>query len=227
MTAAVAAVATACDVDLPTPATSPTPAPPPSAPTSTRPAIPLPPGAPRSTTTLTFNSDPGDFIGQGLSRTYYLGDGTWVAAGDPNHVRVTVTNFTLPTDGWSWDLDFAAPAGGTPLGVATYEDARRYPFQGAQPGLSVSGNSRGCGTLTGRFTVSDLALGPGGTLDRFTAAFEQHCEGMSPALRGTIVIAANPWRSGFLISRCGTPRPASQRRLGNRCPTAEDFPATL
>jgi len=81
-----------------------------------------------------------------------------------------------------------------PLAVGTYNDARRWPFAGAQPALSFSGTGRGCNTLTGSFVIREMVLGAGGTLDRFQASFEQHCEGRSPALRGDVSIAANPWR---------------------------------
>jgi hypothetical protein len=37
-------------------------------------------------------------------------------------------------------------------------------------------------------------MGPGNTLDRFHATFEQHCEGASPALKGEVKIVSNPWR---------------------------------
>lgn len=191
----------ACGVDVPatvpsalptqpTPSSSPSPPPPPP-----RPAIPLPPGSPPSVTTLTFTSESGDYIGQGLSRTYYLGDGTWNARYDNTrgHVNVSVTNFSV-SDGWSWYLDLAAPRG-QQLTNGVYEGARRYPFQPeTQPGLSFSGTGRGCNTLTGRFVVSDISIGPDNTVQRLTAAFDQNCEGASPTLRGRIVIASEPWR---------------------------------
>jgi len=146
---------------------------------------------------MSFTSESGDFIGQGLSRTYYLGDGTWNARYDTNnaggHVTISIQNFQVP-DGWSWSLNFASPRG-QPLTVGTYDAARRYPFQpDGQPGLSVSGVSRGCNTLTGSFVVSEFRLGPANTVDRFRATFEQHCEGGSPAMRGQVVVAADPWR---------------------------------
>jgi len=48
--------------------------------------------------------------------------------------------------------------------------------------------------LTGRFTITDLKLGPSNTVERFAATFDQNCEGASPTLHGSIVIAAEPWR---------------------------------
>jgi hypothetical protein len=149
-------------------------------------------------TMLTFTSEPGDYIGQGLSRTYHLGDGLWSAHYDTlnsgGHVKIQVYANNIATDGWWWDLDLGSPKG-KPLTVGTYEAARRYPFQpDTQPGLSFGGTGRGCNTLTGRFVISELVIGAGDFVDRLTATFEQNCEGVSATLRGRVVIANNPWR---------------------------------
>lgn len=68
-----------------------------------------------------------------------------------------------------------------------YEGATRYPFQSpTTPGLSVSGTGRGCNTLTGRFDVLEAVYGADGSVQRFAANFEQHCEGGTAALRGSV-----------------------------------------
>ena len=206
MFVAVVSMLAACGVDapgpapslLPSPAPTPVPVPAPVPIPAPRPAIPVPPGAPASTTTLSFTSDPGDFIGQGLSRTYNLGDGSWNARYDTTnsggHVAIRVENFSSGQDSWWWNVDLASP-NGKPLTVGTYEAARRYPFQpDTQPGLDFSGTGRGCNTLTGRFVITELRLGAANSVDRLTATFEQNCEGSSPTLRGRVVIAADPWR---------------------------------
>jgi hypothetical protein len=167
------------------------------------PAPPPPPPAPSAPatarTSLSFVSDPGDYIGQGESHSYGLADGTWRATfssfNGVDHVSVQLTNFNGPTGSWFWwYLDFAAPKGQR-LTIGTYEAARRYPFQPpAQPGLSFSGSGRGCNELTGRFTITGLTIGPGDSVEYLAATFEQHCEGVSKALNGQVTIAANPWR---------------------------------
>ena len=166
---------------------------------SNSPSAPSPDSPSKSTTSLSFQSDPGDYIGQAQSHTYVLRDGTWNAKYDSfngvQHVNISVTGLigtNLGTD-W-WYLDFAAPKG-QPLSVGTYENGRRYPFQpDLLPGLSFSGSGRGCNTLTGRFTVQSIALGVDNHVDQFQATFEQHCEGASPALRGSVSVFTNPWR---------------------------------
>ena len=85
-----------------------------------------------------------------------------------------------------WSVDLAAPASAT-LVPGVYEGATRWPFQAAgAPGLSVSGDGRGCNTLTGRFVVLEATYDVNGKVQSFAADFEQHCEGFVPALFGSI-----------------------------------------
>ena len=135
-----------------------------------------------------YKSEPGEFVGAGQSETLSFGSGRWQALPNPTgvveHIRIVLGG--LPGSE-TWDLDFAAPPGQA-LAVGSYESAMRYPFQGSQPGLSISGHSRGCDTLTGRFVVSAIRLGPGPVVERFDATFEQHCEGAPPLLSGAIYL---------------------------------------
>jgi hypothetical protein len=77
-----------------------------------------------------------------------------------------------------WSVDMAAPYAAT-LVAGSYENARRFLGYPDQPGLNVSGASRGCGTLTGRFDVLEAAY-PTALIERFSADFEQICGGGSP-----------------------------------------------
>ena len=52
-------------------------------------------------------------------------------------------------------------------------------------GLDISGMSRGCNTLTGRFVVLEVEYA-GEDVTRFAADFEQHCENQDAALFGAI-----------------------------------------
>ena len=192
-----------CDPGLPTravPAPNPVtfaPSPGPSAPPPTL-AIPLPPGAPPSVTRLIFTSDPGDYVGQGLTRTYYLGDGTWNPRYDETHrgiITIYVSNVQVP-DYWNWAMYFAAPLG-QPLRVGTYEATHLSGtsfYVDERPGMDFSGTGRGCDDVSGRFTVTAIRIGPVNNVESFAATFEQHCEGAAAALRGEVVIAADPWR---------------------------------
>jgi hypothetical protein len=136
------------------------------------------------TTALVLNSEPGDYIGGGIDQTFTEEDGAFTARRNlPNVISISF-------DGgphW-WFLDFAAPMD-VPLAVGVYDEATRFPFQSpTKPGLSVSGEGRGCNELTGQFEVLEVVYSPAGDVERFAATFEQHCEGMEPALTGSILI---------------------------------------
>lgn len=138
---------------------------------------------------LSMSSDAGDYIGQGLTYSYSTSAGD--TFGSSTSAQVVHVNVSAANGDW-WYLDFAAPAGQT-LAVGTYDSATRYPFQDASvPGLSVSGNGRGCNTLTGSFTVTEIAIGASGAIEHFDADFEQHCEGATPALRGHVHVVTAP-----------------------------------
>jgi len=136
-------------------------------------------------TSIVLNSETGDYIGGGQLLVFVESDGTFTAQTQGNGSGVSLS-FHTPTYSHWWYLDFAAPDL-QPLTVGSYSGAVRYPFQGAgQPGLSVSGDGRGCNQLTGFFDVRELVLGAGNEVISFRATFEQHCEGFAPALRGEV-----------------------------------------
>lgn len=140
-------------------------------------------------TSLTLNSDPGDFVGQGQFTFLTPADGSFSAQQNFDQ-GVSVSFFGQP--GIFWFLDFAAPNNQL-LTVGTYTGAARFPFQSSsQPGLSVAGDGRGCNTLTGNFQVLEVSYGAGTTINSFDATFEQHCEGAVPALHGEIRFNAHP-----------------------------------
>jgi hypothetical protein len=137
---------------------------------------------------LSFVSDPGDYIGQGWTVLHEAPTSTITPTLDPsrNHVSFRIAG----SDGLTtldWSLDFAAPQG-QQLATGTYLNATRYPFQASTvPGIDFSGDGRGCNRENGQFTIVDFAYGTDGSVQRFMATFEQHCEGGGPALRGKIV----------------------------------------
>lgn len=135
-------------------------------------------------TSFDFVSQTGDYIGQGQTRTLLPPAWTFGAAKNfDGGVGITING---PSPGEFWFLDFAAP-GDVPLVPGTYLLATRFPFQlPAAPGLSVSGEGRGCNQLTGQFTVLDVVYGAGNAIISFAADFEQHCEGLAPAMFGSI-----------------------------------------
>jgi hypothetical protein len=157
--------------------------------------------APR--TEISFSGDPDDYITGGRSYRY--------------NTRNAVINFSrnfdngvsasINGDTW-WNLDFAAPADATLL-PGIFENAQRFPFQDIDaPGLSLSGDGRGCNTLTGRFVVHQAEYDDDGLPIKFDAAFDQFCEGGTAAARGRVLLNAVPHEVTSKKLR------AAQRRFG-------------
>ena len=123
------------------------------------------------------------------SRTAYSGNSTY-----SNAIALSVSTST----DW-WSFDFWAPNNARFVPGTTYTGATRFPFNSSsQPGMDVSGNGRGSNTLTGNFTVLQAEYSNAGTLTRFSVQFEQHSEGKTPALRGTLRFNFQPSPYGVL-----------------------------
>jgi hypothetical protein len=145
------------------------------------------------TTALYFDSHPGDYIGhnssdditQRVERTYLPSDGTFTiltpTTSSPNFLRVTVIG---PSHSFWWYLEFSN-ANGAPLTPGSYGSVQARATT-ANPGLSVTGNGRGCGHVRGRFLIRELVIGAGNAITAFAADFEQHCGDQAHALYGAI-----------------------------------------
>ena len=140
----------------------------------------------QAATAYYYYSEPGDYIGAGQSKMLVHGvDG--VITADRNF-DLGVSLYYDGGQEW-WYLDFAAPTfpSKVDLYVGSYENAQRFPFNSpTKPGLDVSGCGRGCNTLIGRFDVLEVEYNVDEQVMIFAANFEQHCEGMEPALFGQI-----------------------------------------
>ncbi len=126
-----------------------------------------------------YTSDPGDWVGAGHSQTFTGATSTFSLRPWGEGVSFGVSG---KREDWSARLE--PPAGEQFEAGRTYQ-AGRSGGEGVA-GLDVSGNSRGCNTTTGEFTVTRLARADDGTIKAFAATFVQHCEGGTAALRGTI-----------------------------------------
>jgi len=135
-----------------------------------------------------YNSEPGDYIGQGEEVILTTDDVDFSAQlifG--NGVQFAMNNFDMggPTIWW---FAVFAPVSGMPLVEGSYEDATRWPFQDpSDPGLSIFGQGRGCNRSSGRFDVLEAVYDPStGEVISFAVDFEQHCEFGDPALFGSL-----------------------------------------
>ena len=129
---------------------------------------------------LYLKSDPGDPVGGGTTVQELAPDASFLASLlAPAGAQVSVTQ------GPTWTLAFAPPSGQRLRTGAVYKRAVKYvPGGGRSPGFYVDkGNS--CSTVTGSFNVLEAKYA-GSTLMSFAADFEQHCNGIVPALHGVI-----------------------------------------
>ncbi|WP_395338723.1 PKD domain-containing protein [Ningiella sp. W23] len=132
-------------------------------------------------TFFTMSSESGDYIGAGMNWFYNENNSTISASRNyDNGVSLSINGSEF------WSADFAAPDDAE-LENGVYENATRFPFQAPDvPGLTISGNGRGCNKNYGAFDVLDIVQQEN-TVTSFRATFEQHCESLSaPLLTGEI-----------------------------------------
>ena len=148
---------------------------------------------PKTGTFLFMSSQPGDFVGGGVDQLYMApttGFLAWLPQGGDT--------FRADLNGPTWMVFMSAPRG-VPLAVGSYTGAVRSAFRPAgTPGLDVS-STHGCNTLTGQFTVNEIAYSQYNELMLFDATFEQHCEGAVPALFGHIRVEIPPPTPGVTL----------------------------
>lgn len=143
-------------------------------------AAPAPPGS-----TVTFSGSGRDYITQDREWSYDTTNASITATATAAGDRVTVR---IDGETW-WTLEFEAPAGQSLTAGVTYDGATRYPFnEPEQPGLSLSGDGRGCNELGGSFTVLAADFATDGAVEQFEATFEQRCENGTAAATGHVRI---------------------------------------
>jgi hypothetical protein len=126
-------------------------------------------------------SDPSDPIGAGKT---YLYTPTNATVGLTTSAGALTVRVDTPNGLEWWIGDFKPMNTISALQVGYYPGLERSvnPTKG---GLDWSGGGRGCNTLRGWFAIDQLTY----TADGITAVdlrFEQHCEGVTPALHGAI-----------------------------------------
>ncbi|MFL5737909.1 MAG: hypothetical protein ACJ76P_11300 [Actinomycetota bacterium] len=131
-------------------------------------------------TFVTMYSQGGDYIGGGVSRSFYAWDSSISVSGDDTSMTVTASG---GASGTSFTF-FFSPRDGQHLHDGLYFHAARGAFGHA--GIDIFGDGRGCNNTSGRFEVLDLATWSGGAIRRLSLIYEQHCEGGVPALFGQI-----------------------------------------
>jgi hypothetical protein len=136
-------------------------------------------------TTITLQSDVGDFVGGGASYSYTRANAVLSFTPNGGTLRVQVRGDE------SWDGEFDLPSALTQFQPGTYTNLTRAPFRNPSVGgLDWSGEGRGCNTLTGSITVHGATYSAG-VLSALDLSFDQHCEGSAAALRGRVVWIAS------------------------------------
>ena len=125
-----------------------------------------------------FRSEAGDYVGGGAAKVYYGDTSIFTLSGNAASLQYTVSG---QRDNWTALI--SAPAG-QQLQPGTYNTARFADSTHAR--LDIFGNGRGCNGTTGTLRIISIAKDTGGNVIGLYATFEQHCEGATPALRGTI-----------------------------------------
>jgi hypothetical protein len=166
----------------------------PAAPTSVSPQVATPQldAATSPVTTFSFTSDPQDFVGQGRSLSFTLKDSVFAPQVLQSGSYLSVAFRRTGDVGWTWTL-VVRGRGGRTLAPGTYETSR---FGGpTSAGLDFSGDGRGCLNATGNLVIHAIEFGADRqSLRHFRATFENHCEGISAALRAEVAILADRWR---------------------------------
>jgi hypothetical protein len=133
-------------------------------------------------TKVTMSSGKDDFVGGGRSYKFtMLNGGVYTSKSwnknDTGYVGIIAGPYTF---------DFSG-IGIRPLKVGPYPNATRYPFNDlTKPGLSISGDGRGCNELTGSFRIYELERDITGVVTHFSASFIQYCDGGTTPLTGRI-----------------------------------------
>ena len=125
-----------------------------------------------------FVSDPGDYVGGGVSKSYENATSIFSLSGSDTYLQYSASGLR---DSW---IAIVSPPTGQHLQAGTY-DTMRFA-DSTHAGLDVFGDGRGCNTSTGVLTISAVTFDGAGNAKALSATFEQHCEGAPPALHGTI-----------------------------------------
>lgn len=141
---------------------------------------PAPDSTPSSGNYIYLQSDIGDYIGAGLTYTYTQSNALISISETGGQLSVTITG----DQQWSGYFQTMDTLGQLQPGY--YGDLRRYPFHNpVKGGLNWLGEGRGSNTLTGWFVVDNVTYF-NNVLTAIDLRFEQHSEGMAPALHGQI-----------------------------------------
>jgi hypothetical protein len=135
-----------------------------------------PPSATPGNNFVYFQSDPGDYIGQGASYLYTPLHSTIAEAAAGGALSVSVSGAQ------SWSGGVTTMTSLTKLERGYYSNIGRNPTKGA---LGWSVDSRACNSVSGWFAIDHVTY-VADTLTTVDLRFEQHCDGNTSALHGAM-----------------------------------------
>ena len=139
---------------------------------------------------IQLNSDPGDYIGQGINRTLSPDNSSLYVVRSNSWRGVDI--YIEPNDETGmWHFNFNG-ANSVQLIPDNYENADRYGLGASvTPSMSASGDYRGCNVVAGRFIVREIVYDVDNNPISFAIDFEQHCDRKTEALWGYIRYNSN------------------------------------
>ena len=145
------------------------------------PVVTPPPLPPPDPTSVKLTSETGDYIGAGAEYAYSQADSEITVTLDGVHFQIYVDGDE------TWTGDFELPDTYTQLEAGVYSNVTRYPSRDSSlSAMSWTGESRGCTTVTGTFTINEVVY-DGTDLVLIDLEFEQYCDGIATAaLHGEI-----------------------------------------
>ena len=129
---------------------------------------------------VALQSDPGDFIGEGLDYRYTQADARFLLSTGERGFQI----FVIGDE--EWYGVFELPDSYDRVEVGVYSNLGRYPFHDpVVGGMTWFGGGRECDQSTGSFEVTSVTY-ENGLIDDIRITFEQYCDGASVPLRGEI-----------------------------------------
>jgi hypothetical protein len=173
----------------------------PTAPDGTPSAVTTP--TPATTTAPTFlptgfdfTSQPGDYIGQGMTHHFAPPNDTFTLYAEYGGYASPATTsgfiiYVSAQDSETWTIEIAPPRG-QKLHTGTYSVATRAAFRGGNAaGLDIYSDGRGCNMSFDSFTIIQLVANRAGIISAVDVSFTQHCESATaPALTGRVEVRA-------------------------------------
>ncbi len=152
-------------------------------------------------TGVTLQSQPGEPVGKGLNYSIpaknMAGNGPVMSGEERKSISVGALSDGCSLNPYALDchrflMSFTAVRG-QQLIPGHYADVQRYDLRdNTHPGMDISDysgfNYKRCNVVSGFFDVNSITFNANGSASELDITFEQHCDGLAPALTGHIVI---------------------------------------